>query len=1107
MRGGPVGNDTVDGPTLPAMLHASFGSAALAGILLYLGLRPGANMALRWWAAAFATIMAGFMVASVALRPGRADTAFIFDSVAVMHALLMLAGTRVFFDLSWRLYGTALAIVAAGAGLAATFVAPGNAPAVFTGAVLGAAALPFLRYSIRHPGLGHGAAGASLLSWGVYVCAAWLMERAGTLPDWAFHVPAALLTAVGVTLVVVVQQRRESDARLAIRRAELSEARLMASERRFKQFAEASADWFWEMGPDLRFTFLSERTRDVLGFDHAYIIGKHREELGDLSIEAEKWEQHLADLAARRPFRDFTYKMQLPDGKPRYMRVSGQPVFDETGAFRGYRGTGSDVTAQVQQEIDLALKTATLEVTLATMNEGISVYDGELRLVVFNARWKEMLQIPDALARPGTSFRAIQKFMAERGDFGGGSRADALTEPFPEQYGVKPYRFARWWSSGRYFEIKRTPMPGGGFVTVVADLTELKRTEERFKDFAEATSDWFWEQDADLRFTYFSNSALERFGIKHQDYIGRTRAETKPLGISEAQWTAHKADLAARRPFRDFRVQRFDVKGRLRTCAISGKPVFDIGGRFQGYRGTGADITDRIAAEAEAQIIQLRFASALDSVSDAIAIFDPDDRLVMCNGAYRRSLGPFGELLRTGMSFESIIRDSVYGGVIGPFDDKQAWIAQRLAQHRSPGPPVQVPLADGRWLQVREQKLPDGGTAVIAGDVTAAKRREEELFEKTEILQRTLANMGEGIIVFDRDFRLIQWNDRVPELLDLPAGFLRVGLTYEELLRFQAQRGEYGPGDPEAEVRLRLERARRAEPFQIGRWRPNGHPNARFIALRRNPMPGGGFVALYSDETERKKAEDALREAKEGAEIANRTKSEFLANMSHELRTPLNAIIGFSEIIGKELFGRIGSPRYQEYAGDIYASGTHLLNLINDILDVSKAEAGKIDLQESVIDVADVIDSSVRLVAPRGRENSVDIVVAPVDPRLRVLVDERRLKQILLNLLSNAVKFTPAGGRVTLEASHDPARGFVIRVADTGIGMDPADIPKALEPFGQVDSKIARKYEGTGLGLPLSKALVELHGGKLAIESAVGAGTTATVVLPASRIVAHRQAI
>jgi signal transduction histidine kinase len=260
-------------------------------------------------------------------------------------------------------------------------------------------------------------------------------------------------------------------------------------------------------------------------------------------------------------------------------------------------------------------------------------------------------------------------------------------------------------------------------------------------------------------------------------------------------------------------------------------------------------------------------------------------------------------------------------------------------------------------------------------------------------------------------------------------------------------------------------------------------------------------VALYSDTTERRRAEDALRDAKEQAEHANRTKSEFLANMSHELRTPLNAIIGFSEIIQKEMFGPIGSTRYKEYAVDIFHSGTHLLNLINDILDVSKAEAGKIELQETRILVKDLVDASLRLILPRAREAGVNLIEPPLDDLPPLRGDERRLKQVLINLLSNAVKFTPGGGRVALEAAVDAERGLVIKVIDTGIGMAREDIPKALEPFGQVDSKLSRKYEGTGLGLPLSKALVELHGGKLEIESEPGVGTTVTVVLPPERIV------
>jgi signal transduction histidine kinase len=267
-------------------------------------------------------------------------------------------------------------------------------------------------------------------------------------------------------------------------------------------------------------------------------------------------------------------------------------------------------------------------------------------------------------------------------------------------------------------------------------------------------------------------------------------------------------------------------------------------------------------------------------------------------------------------------------------------------------------------------------------------------------------------------------------------------------------------------------------------------------------MPGGGVVSIYNDVTERQHAEDALREAKEAAEIANRTKSEFLANMSHELRTPLNAIIGFSEIITDELFGPIGSSRYTEYSRDILASGRHLLNLINDILDVSKAEAGKIELHDEPVAIADTIASALRLVTPRARENGLVLDSATAGDGIVLNADALRLKQVFLNLLSNSVKFTPAGGRVTVRTAILDDGRFMLTVSDTGIGIAEADLAVVLTPFGQVDSKLSRKYEGTGLGLPLSQALVRLHGGELAIASQPGEGTTVTIILPASRVIA-----
>jgi signal transduction histidine kinase len=242
-----------------------------------------------------------------------------------------------------------------------------------------------------------------------------------------------------------------------------------------------------------------------------------------------------------------------------------------------------------------------------------------------------------------------------------------------------------------------------------------------------------------------------------------------------------------------------------------------------------------------------------------------------------------------------------------------------------------------------------------------------------------------------------------------------------------------------------------------------------------------------------------LTSALKAAETANEVKARFLANMSHELRTPLNAIIGFSDVLRNEMFGPLGEQRYREYASDISESGGHLLHLVNDILELSKADAGQIKLYEEIIDVNGTIAICVRQMMREAEEGKVRLT-AESDAKLPVLrADEHRLRQILLNLLSNAIKFTPAGGRVTVSAQAR-AEGLAIAIADTGIGMTPEEIPVALNRFSQIDNRLSRRYEGAGLGLPLAKHLLELHGGTLKIESKRDAGTTVTIIFPAQRV-------
>jgi signal transduction histidine kinase len=258
----------------------------------------------------------------------------------------------------------------------------------------------------------------------------------------------------------------------------------------------------------------------------------------------------------------------------------------------------------------------------------------------------------------------------------------------------------------------------------------------------------------------------------------------------------------------------------------------------------------------------------------------------------------------------------------------------------------------------------------------------------------------------------------------------------------------------------------------------------------------GMVAARVGLELQRLEAERQLVAAKEHAELASRAKSEFLANMSHELRTPLNAVIGFSQMIGQEILGPVGRREYAEYARDIQASSTHLLQLINDILDVSKVEAGMMSLRAGPIDAPAVVNSCCRLIRPRAAEAKVTLVSEVPEDLPVIVADEMMVKQIALNLLSNAVKFTPEGGEVRVRLDRTEAGGVAIVVSDTGIGIDQKDLERVLRPFGQVETALTRRFPGTGLGLPLSKGLAELHGGTLALESVLGTGTTVTVVLP-----------
>lgn len=489
-----------------------------------------------------------------------------------------------------------------------------------------------------------------------------------------------------------------------------------------------------------------------------------------------------------------------------------------------------------------------------------------------------------------------------------------------------------------------------------------------------------------------------------------------------------------------------------------------------------------------------RFRDVVEAVSDWIWETNAEHRLSFVSSGQEDLLGhaPSDLLGKHVMRF---VRPTVGRGPMVDPDTHQSFKDVFL----------EVDDTDGNTHRIRVSGRPvfaaDGSFAGYRGAASDVTHEEEVAALArlaTERLNMAVESIDQGFLLFDSDDRLVICNSRAGEIVPEIADVLKPGISFTEIVRAGIARDVYDlPSDRRrTALAARLDRHHNPRgPFEIPLR------DSRWLRVDERTTRDGGVVAVWTDITEAKRREVALHEAKDAAELASRSKSEFLANISHELRTPLNAIIGFAEVMDKELFGKLGNDHYRDYVRDISDSGRHLLQLINDLLDVSKIEVGRLEVEDSDLQIAAVIESCIRMVRERARNADVGlrVDVAPDLPMIRA--DERKLKQIVLNLLSNAVKFTPAGGHIWTSAMPNADGGITIIIKDDGIGIAADDIPEALNVFGQIDGSLSRKYEGAGLGLPLSKALTEMHGGQLDIHSVIGSGTEVFIHLPADRVV------
>lgn len=781
--------------------------------------------------------------------------------------------------------------------------------------------------------------------------------------------------------------------------------------RLYQQVALSVADWVWKSDAHHCFVPPSFASGKLLG-NLSFFLGRTRwDALGIDPDSYPEWRAHKETLQAHQPFRDFRYGQELPDGSLRWARISGNPLFDSAGVFKGFVGVGVDETPLAEADARAGRAETLVQEAVDNLSEGMVVFDRQGNLFLWNKALERIYGMGDIQIRAGTSFEDLTRLLASSGlfDLEGMSisewsdRRNALQRPNP----VAVEREI----SGRWYQIRETVMTSGSMAILLTDITNLKHQQEALIQARDGLEARVADRTRSLA-----------------DAVARAEAETHYRGKAEAQV--------------------LDNEQKFRSIAEGVTQGFFVQHDFQ-LRWSNTALADMLG------YTSIKEMQAVGSIEAFIA---PSVRDELRNRNTDRAAG------RPAPSrYETLfLRKDGREIPVEVFISKIVWEGV---------PSILVSVVD----------MEDQHRAMTA--LAEAERDYRTIFEQA----------SDGIYRSTLDGGVLRAN---------PALARMNGFASEQDLRGARveQDGSWyvEPGRREEFVRI-MRRDGQVQNFvsEVYRYKTKERmwisENARLI--RDTDGEPLYFEGTVRDITDQRRVEMELRQAILEAEGANEAKSQFLAKMSHELRTPLNAVIGFSEIISGQMMGPVGTDRYIDYANDIQESGHHLLLLINDLLDLSKIESGEMQLDLQSIRLSEIAQESAALIAPLADPRRISVRLEMDDQDIHVLADRRSLKQMLLNLLSNAVKFNRDGGWIAVQAAAQ--QGICrIDIVDSGIGIDKSDLHTLFTPFGQVSSQLVADHRGTGLGLPIVKSLVELHGGAISVRSRPGEGTTLTIELP-----------